>query len=40
MVVVRAGDHPGTITLTAKAHGLPAQTLKIRTVSNAQIMAQ
>ena len=31
MVVVRAGDHPGTITLTAKAHGLPAQTLKIRT---------
>ncbi len=39
MVMVRAADHPGTITLTAKAHGLPAASLTIHTVSNARTMA-
>jgi len=31
MVMVRAADHPGTITLTAKADGLPPATLTFET---------
>ena len=31
LVMVRAANHPGTITLTAKANGLPAATLTIDT---------
>ena len=31
MVMVRATRHPGTITLTAKANGLPTATLTIKT---------
>jgi len=31
LVMVRTARHPGTITLTAKANGLPAVTLTIDT---------
>jgi beta-galactosidase len=34
LVMIRAGRHPGVITLTATANGVSAGTIQIRTTAN------